>query len=165
MQLIWRSPLELALRTVLYELAHAPQNPLVHGVPLFSAKKGDHVPLNALTSWASLGDLIAAFNESQKTHDPLLHVDPSLKTVRDAFAHGRLVAADALTHLVLMRFAQPKGHADRKRRGGSTHDDRVAHVCALARVVDDPWNTRAARCTPPTCTSQRRGQVLGSSET
>ena len=94
---------------MLYELAHAPHTPLAVAQPLFSAQRGDQVPLNALTSWAQLGDLIKAFNDSQAAHDPPLHIDPALKGLRDAFAHGRIVGNDSLSNLILMRFAKPHG--------------------------------------------------------
>jgi hypothetical protein len=90
-------------------LAHEPHTPLASGQTLFGAKRGDRVPLNALTSWAQLGDLIKAFNDSQAAHNPPLHIDPSLKALRDAFAHGRIVGNDSLSNLIMMRFAKPKG--------------------------------------------------------
>lgn len=70
-------------------------------------RTGEQVPLNALTSWDTLGQLVAAFNAAHQTRNPPLVVDPALKTLRDAFAHGRLIADDSSTHLVLMRFRRP----------------------------------------------------------
>lgn len=102
--------LERSLRSVLYAIGHPPHTALPTGMFLWTMRPADQVPLNALTSWATLGELIAAFNASHQTHNPPLSVDPALKTLRDAFAHGRLVAADETsTHLVLMRFRQPTG--------------------------------------------------------
>ena len=65
------------------------------------------MPLNSLTSWDSLGMLIAAFNES---HAAPVHVDPTITSLRDALAHGRRVASDESTDFVLLRFGRPVGN-------------------------------------------------------
>lgn len=103
------SQLERSLRSVLYAIGHAPHTSLPTGMFLWTMQPGDQVPLNALTSWDTLGELIAAFNAAHQTRNPPLVVDPTLKTLRDAFAHGRLVADGSSTHFVLMRFRPPTG--------------------------------------------------------
>jgi len=98
--------LEILLRSVLHELRHPPHTPLPAGRRLISAQRGEHVPLNALTSWDSLGMLIAAFNQR---HAAPVHVDPTITALRDALAHGRRVANDESTDFVLLRFGRPNG--------------------------------------------------------
>lgn len=99
--------LELLLRSVLHELQHPPHTPLPGGRRLISAQRGEHVPLNALTSWDSLGTLITTFNQ---LHAPPVQVDPTITTLRDALAHGRRVADDESTDFVLLRFGRPNGN-------------------------------------------------------
>jgi hypothetical protein len=101
--------LERSLRSVLYAIGHPPHVALPNGVSLLTMRPGDEAPLNALTSWDTLGQLIAAFNAAHVNRQPPLRIDPTLKTLRDAFAHGRLVADAASTHFVLMRFRRPDG--------------------------------------------------------
>jgi len=74
---------------------------------LFAAKETDTFPENALTSYATLGQLIDAFNQTAGTH-----VDPSLVELRDTLAHGRVIAKDFASHsFVLMKFTRPKAGA------------------------------------------------------
>ncbi len=99
--------LELLLRSVLHELQHPPHTPLPGGRRLISAQRGEHVPLNALTSWDSLGTLITTFNQ---LHAAPVQIDPTITTLRDALAHGRRVADDESTDFVLLRFGRPNGN-------------------------------------------------------
>ncbi len=96
------SSLEWVLRNVLYLLERPPHATFPSGVSLRTAMPGERLPHNALTSWDTLEKLIDAFNQRNPT--PL---NPNLKTVRDAFAHGRLLGADDWDHLVLMKFFPP----------------------------------------------------------
>jgi hypothetical protein len=94
--------LEWMLRNVLYRLEHPPHDAMAPR-PLFAANMGDEFPVNALTSYASLGHLIAAYNETASTP-----VDPSFVTVRDTLAHGRVLCADeSWVNLSLMKFSKP----------------------------------------------------------
>ena len=96
--------LEWMLRQVLYRLGHPPHAAMVSR-PLFAANVGDHFPENALTSFASLGQLIDAYNASAK-----MPIDRSLVTLRDTLAHGRVLCADdAWVNLSLMKFTKPNG--------------------------------------------------------
>jgi hypothetical protein len=70
-------------------------------------QQGEQVPLNALTSWDTLRQLITAFNGTHQERTPPMVIDPDLITLRDAFAHGRLGADSSSTYLVLMRFRKP----------------------------------------------------------
>jgi hypothetical protein len=66
---------------------------------------GDRFPVNAMTSYASLGQLIAAYNETANTP-----VAPSFVTLRDTLAHGRVLCADqSWVNLSLMKFSRPDG--------------------------------------------------------
>jgi hypothetical protein len=96
--------LEWMLRNVLYRLEHPPHTAMAPR-PLFAAKVGDTFPVNALTSYASLGSLIAAYNTTAG-----VPVDPSFVTLRDTVAHGRILCADdSWVNLTLMKFSRPDG--------------------------------------------------------
>jgi hypothetical protein len=90
------------LRQVLYRLGHPPHNAMATR-PLFAAKVGDAFPVNALTSYASLGQLIEAYNATAKAP-----IDPSFVILRDTVAHGRVLCADdSWVNLSLMKFSRP----------------------------------------------------------
>lgn len=107
-RLVWNLwSLEWMLRNVLYVLKRAPHAELSHPEALFAAKTGDRFPENTLTSYASLGQLIDAYNETAKK--PL---DRSLVALRDTIAHGRILAKDeALQHFSLTKFTRPDGNS------------------------------------------------------
>jgi hypothetical protein len=95
--------LEWILRNALYRLEHPPHTSMGRAKPLFTANVGDKFPVNALTSYASLGDLIDAFNKTAP-----VHIDRSLVTLRDTLAHGRVLCADpAWPNLVLAKMGKP----------------------------------------------------------
>ena len=95
--------LEWMLRNVLYLLGHPPHNAMAPR-PLFAANEGDTFPVNALTSYASLRQLIDAYNTT--TAKP---IDPALVSLRDTLAHGRVLCADdAWVNLSLMKFSRPE---------------------------------------------------------
>jgi hypothetical protein len=100
--------LERSLRSVLYKMRHPPYTSLPDGPLLLGMRQGDLVPLNWLTSWHTLGELVSAFNDAHRTHHPPFYIDPTLKTLRDALAHGRLVADDSSPQFLLVRFGKPK---------------------------------------------------------
>jgi len=76
---------------------------LPHPDALFTGTVGDRLPENALTSYASLRQLIDAYNATAKV--PL---DVSLVTLRDTLAHGRVLAKDAgWTGFALTKFSRP----------------------------------------------------------
>ena len=95
--------LEWMLRHVLYRLEHPPHIQIVPR-PLFTADVGDSFPVNALTSYAALGGLIDAYNQTATAP-----VDRSLVTLRDTLAHGRILCADDVwVNFSLMKFTKPK---------------------------------------------------------
>jgi hypothetical protein len=94
--------LEWMLRNVLYRLGHPPHNVMAPR-PLFAANVGDTFPVNALTSYDSLRQLIDAYNATTTSQ-----IDPSFVILRDTLAHGRVLCADdAWVNLSLMKFSRP----------------------------------------------------------
>ena len=97
--------LEWMLRNVLYLVATPPHSTMPNPRPLFAANTGDRFPLNALTSYDSLGQLIDAYNKITDKQ-----IDRSLITLRDTLAHGRVLCQDeSWVNLVLMKFGRPDG--------------------------------------------------------
>jgi hypothetical protein len=95
--------LEWMLRNVLYRLEHPPHTSMGQSKPLFTANVGDKLPVNALTSYASLGELIDAYNKTAP-----VPIDLSLVTLRDTLAHGRVLCADPVwANLVLAKMSRP----------------------------------------------------------
>jgi len=70
---------------------------------------GQRLPLNALTSWDSLGQLINRYNQLQSDEGRTELIDPSISTVRDMFAHGRILKDRQDTNLTLVRLKKPRG--------------------------------------------------------
>jgi hypothetical protein len=105
-RLVWNLwSVEWMLRNVLYLLKRPPHTELSHPDALFAAKTGDRFPENALTSYASLGPMVDAYNETAQTP-----IDRSLVALRDTIAHGRILAKDdASQHFVLVKFTRPDG--------------------------------------------------------
>ena len=129
--------LEWSVRNLLYQLKHPPHTGFSDVALLYEAKPGDVLPQNALTSWAPLGPLIDAFNQKYQA-TPL---DADLKTLGDAFAHGRpLGLDDSWQHLVLMKFSRPdgNGHVQVEVRYDLTlgwMNDQIARVRRAIDVV------------------------------
>src|SRR5262245_35567428 len=66
----------------------------------YSVEAGETLPVNALTSYASLRELIERYNSSAS-----VPVDPSIVDLRDLLAHGRVCAQnDAVPNFSLIKF-------------------------------------------------------------
>ena len=94
--------LELILR--FYLLKH-------EGAPMLSSHLdtvtvGDVVPKNALTDYRSLGQLLDAYNERVGPQDALQAEE--IVRLRDALAHGRLLARQPGPPFRLLKFSDPK---------------------------------------------------------
>ena len=101
--------LEFVLRGFLYECGDPPHNPLPQGADLNSYRRGDVVPLNAMTCYDSLGDLIKRYNTRVAAAHPEWVVDPTIVELRDALAHGRISANDPSADMFLLKFGGAPG--------------------------------------------------------
>jgi hypothetical protein len=99
-----QSSLELLLRAVLDARLTAAEQRLPAGVPLAKLEVGMSLPENWLTSWHSLGELIGEYNR-QYSQSP---IPMDIRDVRNAFAHGRILAEVADGELRLLRFSKPR---------------------------------------------------------
>src|SRR5690349_14520417 len=98
--------LEFALRIYLYDQQLVkPHEPLPEGDILTSARVGDVVPHNALTSYHSLLQLIRLYNHNVTRES---QIDESIATLRDTLAHGRVSAPLEAEHLRIIKFSDPR---------------------------------------------------------
>jgi hypothetical protein len=106
------------LRNVLYFQQHAPHEGM-HPDLLFEAHVGDRLPVNTLTSSASLAQVIEAYNQTAPVpvtldvlalRDTLVHGRAlDVVALKNVFAHGRaLCADDSQVNFSLMTFSPPR---------------------------------------------------------
>ena len=100
--------LEYLLRGYLYE-EDDPAAPSVDPARWYKLEANEILPLNSLTSYESLGQLIDRYNSSVVALDPRLQVGKWVVGLRDALAHGRISGALDGEHLTLLKFAKPQG--------------------------------------------------------
>ena len=96
--------LEFVLRLFLYESV-GPQTPSLR---LDQLSVGNTVPVNPLTSYDSLGDLVLKVNQRLQALGLPDHIDASLVDLRDSIAHGRLAALQPTGPFKLLKFSRPK---------------------------------------------------------
>lgn len=99
--------LETMLRIALY-LMDTPREQRLppESFSLARLKPGDVLRESWLTSWHKLSELIDAYNSKQRASGGSV-VDPDIVNLRDAIAHGRLIAEGWTTPLTLVRFCKP----------------------------------------------------------
>ncbi len=101
--------LEFLLRGFLYNSEAPPHHPLTWGADLNGFRPGDVVPVNALTDYDGLGRLIDRYNVLVSSAHPEWVIDPTVVSLRDALAHGRVSATDPSNNLFLLKFDRPSG--------------------------------------------------------
>lgn len=95
--------IEFVLRLFLYESVgpkHAQMN-------LWDLKVGDKVPENPITNYHPLGKLIDKVNQELERRGVPDRVDTRLVDLRDALAHGRVLANQPEGPFRLFKFSQP----------------------------------------------------------
>jgi hypothetical protein len=96
--------LETGLRVVIYLSETPPRQRLPDSFRIAELADGQILEETALTSWDSLGELISHYNNLH----PDAAIDEDFKRLRDALAHGRIVASGAKSEMRLVRFAKPR---------------------------------------------------------
>jgi len=76
------------------------------GTDIYSFPVGSEVPENELTSYDSLGILIAKFNRAMIAQGKPT-IEPALVDLRDAVAHGRVSAPTRDGYFRLLKFDRP----------------------------------------------------------
>jgi predicted GTPase len=101
--------LEFALRAFLLNVEIIQRGPLPQLVKnLHDVNEGDIVPLNALTNYDNLRQLITKYNNHPKILSANLTIDKTLVDIRDAIAHGRISSPNPSASLKLLKFDKPK---------------------------------------------------------
>lgn len=95
--------LEIAMRLALAQLPGSVVKD-TYGDDFRNAPVGTRVPISNLSSYASLRELINAFNIA---FTPATRLDLSLVTLRDALAHGRVFAGPCEEEFRIVKFAKP----------------------------------------------------------
>jgi hypothetical protein len=101
--------LELVARRIVSELEGTNGSPPPGARPLSEVCAGDSVPETALTNFDTLGEVLKKCNKLfEKNGDPY-RVDTALVRLRDAIAHGRVMAKDnPNAPNRLYKFSRPK---------------------------------------------------------
>jgi hypothetical protein len=127
--------LEWSLRCVLLCVEAGGNDPTVREAiaRFYGVGSGETLPINALTSYESLGELIERYNRSAP-----LPIDPSIVRLRDLLAHGRTCAQnDAVPHFSLIKFSRPKnGKVIVESRGELTAQRLSGEVQRVGAAVD-----------------------------
>ena len=98
--------LEFLLRAFLQNQSTAKPLGVPPGTDIYTVPVGSILPENELTSYDSLGTLIAKFNAVMAAVGQPT-VDVTLVDVRDAIAHGRVSSRTKQGYLRLLKFDQP----------------------------------------------------------
>jgi hypothetical protein len=102
--------LEFAVRVFLTRQPGARAIGFPDGTDIYVSPVGTVLPESDLTSYDSLGDLVAKFN-TVAAAGGTKQIDADLVNLRDALAHGRVSAPLADEHLRLLKFERPKDGA------------------------------------------------------
>lgn len=98
--------LEFILRAYLQQLPNSRPFGIPNGEDIYQYPVGSELPVNEITSWDSLIQLIEkhnkwAVNQGEK------EIDKSIVDLRDALAHGRVSASSPNESLRLLKFSEP----------------------------------------------------------
>lgn len=134
--------LELLLRFALYFAETPPERRMPVGWRVSELQPGQTFPENAMTSREPLSHWVGCFNSSPLARGDSPIVDQDLVEVRNAFAHGRILA-DYPGPLVLLRFSPPSksGHVSVKWTQTLTID-WIQEQAARVRAAIDEVNRR-----------------------
>lgn len=99
--------LEFILRAYLHKVSGSISNTLPAGTNIYESPIGTELPLNAITNYDTLGELIDRFNQAMQKQDKP-EIDRSLVDLRDALAHGRVSASGVEETLRIVKFSKPK---------------------------------------------------------
>ena len=119
--------LEFLLRGFLATIYDSDSDGLIPGMPkdMYDLQAGQTVPINHITNYESLRQIIDKYNDYVKEEDiSLLLNRQQLVDLRDAMAHGRVSSAAPTPLLKILKFDRPDGGQAR---------------VMLSQTMDDAW--------------------------
>ena len=118
--------LEFMLRLYLYKKRSSPHASFRRGQNFTGLLEGATLPINALTDYQTLGDLIKGYNTLVKRRHSDLEIEQGIVNLRDALAHGRVFVPKSGLPLQLLKFSKP-------------HNDKV--VVTFSATLSSEWLT------------------------
>lgn len=100
--------LEFMLRGFLHRLPNAPALGLPSGTDIYTKPVGTQLPVNDITSYESLGQLISRYNRETVKLACGKVIDITLVNLRDALAHGRTSMEASGDIIRLLKFDKPQ---------------------------------------------------------
>jgi len=98
-----------SLEFVLRAFIHKYHNHEEPSVDLSCLKKGDRVPINSLTNYDSLGQLVNKYNSIVEAQAPTCQLDSAVVPIRDMLAHGRIASTSPDRPMHLLKFGKYQG--------------------------------------------------------
>ncbi|MBN2590552.1 MAG: hypothetical protein JXA96_11880 [Sedimentisphaerales bacterium] len=98
--------LEFFLRVYLQQMPDSKPFGIPKGKDIYQYPVGSELPLNDITSYDTLNDLIRKHNKYAVKQGEEI-VDESIVDLRDALAHGRVSASSPNSSLRLLKFSRP----------------------------------------------------------
>ena len=95
---------------------------------------GDTLAETPITDYRSLGALIASYNSQLKKEEAKFRVDDAIVDVRDALAHGRILAVGGEKNLTLFRFERPENGKVRTQAITELSEDQLVTDIELAEA-------------------------------
>lgn len=97
--------LEFILRAYLQQLPNSRPFGIPEGEDIYQYPVGSELPLNEITNWDTLGQLIDKHNQ-WAVNQGEEKIDKSIVVIRDALAHGRVSASSPDDSLRLLKFSR-----------------------------------------------------------
>jgi len=129
--------LEFRLRAFLSKLPHARPNGLPWDVNLYSFPVGRELPESDITSYATLGRMIADYNKNATAYKIGVPISTDIVPLRDALAHGRAAATSGFENPCLIKFSPAKrGHVTVVYNAEMNEQWFTANITLLSEALD-----------------------------
>ncbi|MHB8087422.1 MAG: hypothetical protein ACYDH2_04155 [Anaerolineaceae bacterium] len=102
--------LEFALRLFLYEIFNESNGNTITLSQLTKSTVGESFPLNSLTNYDTLFELIKKANKELSRHHINIRIDETIVDIRDAIAHGRVLSLKEDGPVSIIKFSKPIGN-------------------------------------------------------
>ena len=139
--------LEFFLRVLLSRIYDSDDNGLMPGMPqdLNGLQVGQTVPLNHMTNYGTLEELLIEYNDYVGGKDASLIIDGRVVDLRDALAHGRVFMGESYSRYQLLKFDKPRRQQVR---------------VVFSRAMDEQWFRSQSRFVIAQCKKAHRAAEL-----